>query len=115
MARQQTQALRQRGNPCCEMQELAAAQFHGLLLDRLYWARVNGRGRAMGAWIDRKCDGLSGCPPKASTPAANQRGTSARPAGPARKLGYLNSAPGGSGHDRLCAHRVTYCGATICP
>src|SRR5437667_10255737 len=28
-------------------------------------------------------------------------GTSARPAGPARKLGYLNSAPGGSGHDRL--------------
>src|SRR5213078_1796711 len=30
-------------------------------------------------------------------------GTSARPAGPARKLGYLNSAPGGSGHDRLCA------------
>src|SRR2546426_11069354 len=74
MARQQTQALRQRGNPCCEMQELAAAQFHGLLLDRLYWARVNGRGRAMGAWIDRKCDGLSGCPPKASTPAANQRG-----------------------------------------
>src|SRR5437667_7898402 len=66
---------RQRGNPCCEMQELAAAQFHGLLLpDRLYWARVNGRGRAMEAWIDRKCDGLSGCPPKASTPAANQRG-----------------------------------------
>src|SRR5215510_13544989 len=33
-----------------------------LLPDRLYCARVNGRGRAMRAWIDRTNDGLSGMP-----------------------------------------------------
>src|SRR5262245_16323410 len=35
--------------------------FIGVLLpDRLYCTRVNGRGRAMRAWIDRTNDGLSG-------------------------------------------------------
>src|SRR5262249_220976 len=36
--------------------------FGGLLPDRLCCTRVNGRGRAMGAWIDRTNDGLSGMP-----------------------------------------------------
>src|SRR6266403_307646 len=37
--------------------------FIGVLLpDRLYCTRVNGRGRAMRAWIDRTNDGLSGMP-----------------------------------------------------
>src|SRR5215212_2641836 len=60
------------------------------LLPRLYWARVNGRGRAVGAWIDRKCDGLSGGPPKALTPAANQRGDFGTSRWAGSKLGYLN-------------------------
>src|SRR5262245_35141592 len=61
--------------------------------------RVNGRGRATRAWIDRTNDGLSGCPPTAS--ACRQKGTSARPAGAARRLGYINGATGRKGHDRL--------------
>ena len=52
--------------------------------------RVNGRGRATRAWIDRTNDGLSGCPPTAS--ACRQKGTSARPVGAARRLGYINGA-----------------------
>jgi hypothetical protein len=47
---------------------------------RLYCARVNGRGRAMRAWMDRTNDGLSGMPATAS--ACRQKGgTSTRPAG----------------------------------
>src|SRR5262245_16881457 len=53
--------------------------------------RVNGRG-ATRAWIDRTNDGLSGCPPMASS--CRQKGTSARPAGAARRLGYINGATG---------------------
>src|SRR6266478_10131077 len=37
--------------------------FIGVLLpDRAYCTRVNGRGRAMRAWIDRTNEGLSGMP-----------------------------------------------------
>src|SRR6266540_5797709 len=53
-----------------------------LLLDRLYCRRVNGRGRAMRAWIDRTNDGLSGMPADGHQPAAKKGGTSARPSGP---------------------------------
>ncbi len=46
---------RQRGSARGQMQKLLRrGSFIGVLLpDRLYCARVNGRGRAMRAWIDR--------------------------------------------------------------
>src|SRR5215472_11823731 len=62
-----------------------------LLPDRLYCTRVNGRGRAMQAWIDRTNDGLSGMsadgislPPK--------KGLRHIPLGAARRSGYTNHA-----------------------
>src|SRR5262245_49670057 len=61
------------------------------------FTRVNARG-ATRAWIDRTNDGLSGCPPTAS--ACRQKGTSARPAGAARRLGYINHIAGRKGYDR---------------
>jgi hypothetical protein len=71
-----------------------------LLPDRLYCTRVNAPGRAMRTWIDRTIDGLSGMPADGiSLPP--KRGTSARPAGAARRLGYINGATGRKGGDRL--------------
>jgi hypothetical protein len=67
-----------------------------LLPDRLYCTRVNARGRAMRTWIDRTNDGLSGMPADGiSLPP--KKGTSARPAGAARRLGYINGATGRKG------------------
>src|SRR5262245_10162132 len=62
--------------------------------------RVNGRRRAMRAWIDRTNDGQSGMPADGIS-MPTKKGTSACPAGPARRLGYINHATGGRGHDRL--------------
>jgi hypothetical protein len=67
------------------------------LSDRLCCTRVNGRGRAMRAWIDRTNDGLSGMPADGIT-LPLKRGTSARPAAAARRLGYINHWR--KGHDR---------------
>src|SRR5262245_47726973 len=67
-----------------------------LLPDRLLHAR-KWRGRAMRAWIDRTNDGLSGMPADGiSLPP--KRGISARPAGAARRLGYISHATGRKGN-----------------
>ena len=50
----------------------------------------------MRVWIDRTNDGLSGMPADSIT-LPLKRGTSARPAGAARTLGYLNGATGRNG------------------
>jgi hypothetical protein len=55
-----------------------------------------GRGSAIRTWIDRTNDGLSGMPADGiSLPP--KRGTSARPAGAARRLGYIHHATGRRG------------------
>jgi len=51
----------------------------------------------MRAWIDRTNDGLSGMPADGISLPPKERGTSARPAGAARKLGYINGATGRKG------------------
>src|SRR5215471_13603656 len=49
--------------PAARCRKILRGSFIGVLLpDRLYCTRVNGRGRAMRAWIDRTNDGLSGMP-----------------------------------------------------
>ena len=49
--------------PAARCKNLRRGSFIAVLLrDRLYCTRVNGRGRAMRAWIDRTNDGLSGMP-----------------------------------------------------
>src|SRR5258707_7641541 len=49
--------------PAARCRNVRRGSFIGVLLpDRLYCTRVNGRGRAMRAWIDRTNDGLSGMP-----------------------------------------------------
>src|SRR5262252_5334800 len=72
--------------PAARCRKILRGSFIGVLLpDRLYCTRVNGRGRAMRAWIDRTNDGLSGMPADGiSLPL--KRGTSARPAGPGSKV-----------------------------
>jgi hypothetical protein len=54
----------------------------------------------MRASIDRTNDGLSGMP--ADGISLPQERTSARPAGAARRLGYINTQLGGRAHNRLC-------------
>jgi len=51
----------------------------------------------MRAWIDRTNDGLSGMPADGISLPPKERGTSARPAGAARRLGYINGATGRKG------------------
>src|SRR5215471_6128569 len=72
--------------PAARCRKILRGSFIGVLLpDRLYCTRVNGRGPAMRAWIDRTNDGLSGMPADGiSLPL--KRGTSARPAGPGSKV-----------------------------
>src|SRR5215831_15604960 len=49
--------------PAARCKKFRRGSFIGILLpDRLYFTRVNGRGRAIQAWIDRTNDGLSGMP-----------------------------------------------------
>src|SRR6516162_4595374 len=76
------------------MQEMSpVGKFHCVVLpDRLYCTRVNGRGRAMREWLDRTTDGLSVMPADGISLPPRKGGTSARPAGPARRLGYINPA-----------------------
>src|SRR5262245_27108596 len=65
--------------PAARCRKFRRGSFIGVLLPhRLYCTRINGRGPAMRAWIDRTNDGLSGVPADGiSLPL--KRGTSARP------------------------------------
>src|SRR5262245_45709440 len=76
-----------------------------LLPDRLYCTRVNGRGHAMRAWIDRTNDGLSGMPADGISlpPKRGDFGTS-RWAG--SKVSLHQPCDWVEGHGRLWAHRV---------
>ena len=51
----------------------------------------------MRAWIDRTNDGLSGMPADGISLPLKKAGTSARPAGSARRLGYIHHAIGRKG------------------
>jgi hypothetical protein len=55
----------------------------------------------MRVWIDRTNDGLSGMPADSINRPPKKGGTSARPAGPAGKSGYINPRLGGRGYDRF--------------
>src|SRR5215831_17374014 len=81
--------------PAARCRKILRGSFIGVLLpDRLYCTRVNGRGRAMRAWIDRTNDGLSGMPADGiSLPL--KRGLRHVPLSQARRLGYINHATGG--------------------
>src|SRR5262245_6774199 len=80
--------------PAARCRKILRGSFIGVLLpDRLYCTRVNGRGRAMRAWIDRTNDGLSGMPADGiSLPL--KRGLRHVPLSQARRLGYINHATG---------------------
>src|SRR5262245_27689715 len=79
------------------MQESTAGKFHWRPSLIVVCTRVNGRGRATLAWIDRTNDGLSGMPADGNS-LLPTRGTSARPAGATRRLGYINHATGRKKH-----------------
>ena len=83
--------------PAARCRKCRRGSFIGILLpDRLYFTRVNERGRAIRAWLDRTNDGLSGMPADGiSLPP--KKGTSARPLGAARRLSYINGATGRKG------------------
>src|SRR5262245_13915110 len=85
--------------PAARCRKFRRGSFIGILLpDRLYFTRVNGRGRAIRAWIDRTNDGLSGMPADGSLPPKKRDfGTSA---GAARRLNYINGATGRKETDR---------------
>src|SRR5262245_33823276 len=53
----------------------------------------------MQAWIDRTNDGLSGMPADGISLPLKKAGTSARPAGATRRLGYINT-----GRNASCPH-----------
>src|SRR6516162_6463117 len=73
--------------PAARCKNLRRGSFIAVLLpDRLYCTRVNGRGRAMRAWIDRTNDGLSGMPADGISLPPKKGGTSARPAGSGSKV-----------------------------
>src|SRR6266540_7118255 len=89
--------------PAARCKNVRRGSFIGVLLpDCLYCTRANGRGRAMRAWIDRTNDGLSGMPADGISLPPKKGGTSARPAGPARRLGYINHAIGRKGGMSAC-------------